>query len=216
MKTGVGVTGNDVSWNSKWADGQHSGHCAIVGDDQMWYSVQCSSEYNVYCLAEDKIIYHEVTLSWHNASQFCQDMGSSLATITKRSKGLSHSGWIGLYQQDGLNWDWIGDLPSDYRNWAPREPLTADCGSFNSVNEKLYSKKCSEKLRLICYSDNLVVVNKNKTWEEALRHCRNMKACTSSCTHHYDILSLPYLYEYSYVRDRIYRATTDEVGTGAG
>lgn len=70
--------------------------------------------------------------------------------------------------------------------------------------------------RFVCFSDNLVVVNENKTWEEALMHCSTMtKPCGDSnniCTYNYQLLNLQYLDEYSYVRSRMSTATTDEVG----
>ncbi|XP_071326301.1 secretory phospholipase A2 receptor-like [Trachinotus anak] len=216
VKTGEGVSGDDLSQSSNWADGQQSGHCAVVGDDLMWYSAQCSSRYNVYCSASDKITHHKVNLSWYNASQYCLEENNNLATIAEiNTDRLKHSGWIGLYQQADKNWDWIGDLSSNYRNWAPGEPLTADCGSYNVTTEKWYSKKCSQELQVVCSADNLVVVNENKTWEKALKHCREMNSgCAEPCMYYYDLLSLPDSSEYSYIRDRIYRATTDEVWVG--
>ncbi|XP_040900925.1 secretory phospholipase A2 receptor-like [Toxotes jaculatrix] len=216
--SGEGVSGDDLSQSSNWAEGQQSSHCAAVGSDLMWHSVQCSSEYHVYC-SDGKIVFHMVILSWYDASKYCEEIMSNLATITdNNSDTLNYSGWIGLYRQGGQNWSWVGDSSSDYRNWAPEEPLTADCGSFNPVTEKWYSNVCSKELRFVCNDDNLVVVNENKTWEEAVVHCRGMTSpCAGSsdtCMYRHDILSLPNLNDYSYVRDRIYRATTDEVWLG--
>ncbi|KAG7229451.1 hypothetical protein INR49_012850 [Caranx melampygus] len=185
-----------------------------MGDDHKWYSDQCSSEHEAICLAGNKMIYHTEKLSWHSASQICQDKEGSLATITENTEYV-HSGWIGLYQQADLQWDWIGDLKSNYRNWAPGEPLTADCGAMNSSTALWHTKKCSENLRFVCFSDNLVLVKENKTWEQALNYCRNF--CTyayGSCNQQYNLLSLPILSEHSYARQRIYNATTDEVWLG--
>lgn len=210
FSTGVGLSGLDWSESTNWAVGQHSGHCAVMGDDQKWYSDQCSSEHEAICLAGNNLIYHMERLSWHSASQVCQGIGGSLATITENTE-YSHSGWIGLYQQADLQWDWIGDLQTNYRNWAPGEPLTADCGAINSSTTLWHTKKCSENLQFVCFSDNLVLVKENKTWEQALKYCRAF--CPSgACDQRYDLLSLPSLSEHSYARQRIYHATTDEVG----
>lgn len=194
-----------------WAIGQPSDHCAVIGDDQKWYSDQCSSENEVICSTNERMTHYKEKLSWHSASKFCQDYGSSLATITEKTKYLG-SGWIGLYQQQsGLLWDWIGDKRSNYRNWAPGEPITADCASLNSIIQGWQPKKCSENLRFVCLSDNLVLVKTNKTWEEALDYCKSY--CPKQpCTKPYSLLSLPTLTEHSYARKRIYKATTDEVG----
>lgn len=52
------------------------------------------------------------------------------------------------------------------------------------------------------------------TWEDALRHCWEMETprvdSAGPREYGYNLLSLN-VSEYSYVRDRIYRATTDEV-----
>ncbi|KAI4810736.1 hypothetical protein KUCAC02_013668 [Chaenocephalus aceratus] len=83
---------------------------------------------------------------------------------------------IGLHRKAGETWSWIGDQQSDFRNWAQGEPFYADCGSFDPVNQKFHSKACSTELPFLCYDDNLVVVNENKTWEDALKHCRKMES----------------------------------------
>ncbi|KAK1894926.1 Macrophage mannose receptor 1 [Dissostichus eleginoides] len=143
---------------------------------------------------------------------------SYLATITMDNTGeLKSAGWIGLHRKAGETWSWIGGQQSDFRNWAQGEPRYADCGSFDPVNQKFHSKACSTELPFLCYDDNLVVVNENKTWEDALKHCRKMESpCEdepSPCNYKHDLLSLEVLVEYNYVRDRIYKATTDEVWT---
>ncbi|GLD74883.1 macrophage mannose receptor 1-like protein [Lates japonicus] len=211
IKTGEGVSGDDLSHSSDWADKHPKSHCAVIGDDQMWHSTHCSKRNYVYCSEGDHISYHKIDLTWYGASQYCQDMNGNLATITKTNTNyFESSGWIGLYRQAGHTWSWIGDLSSNYSDWAPGEPVTEDCGLFDPVTEEWYSKACSEELHPLCFKDKLVVVNENKTWEEALSYCRNM----TTSDFNYDILS-PHYSDYSYLRERIYsRATTDEVWIG--
>lgn len=216
-RTGEGISGDDVSQSINWADGQQSQRCAAVLDeDLMWHSHRCSSKNYFYCSSGGTIHYHKIALSWYTASQYCQEKKHDLATITQSNTGrFKKTGWIGLHHEDGDTWSWIGDLPSDYRNWAPTEPHNADCASFNADTETFYKNVCSKRLHHVCYDDNLVVVNENKTWEEALSHCMEMETpCVSTlkrCKYNYNLLSLDDLSDYSYVRDRIYRATTDEV-----
>ncbi|XP_041798306.1 macrophage mannose receptor 1-like [Chelmon rostratus] len=164
-------------------------------------------------------------MTWPEARLYCQenyiDMENSnnLATITQTNRAdLNQTGWIGLYREAGETWSWIGNLPSDYRNWAPGEPLNADCASFDPVTEAYHSKPCSKELPFLCYDDNLVVVKENKTWEEALKHCQTMeKPCSEPpmpCLYQYSLLSLEHFSNYDHIRDRIYKATTDEVWMG--
>lgn len=182
----------------------------------MWYSDECLRKHKFYCTVGDRIIHHEIDLSWSNASHYCRDNMSDLATVSEANTGyLNKSGWIALYRGVGETWSWIGHEPSSYRNWAPGQPDKTDCGLLKPAAVKWQSNVCSKKLNFVCFDDNLVVVNESKTWEDALRHCRSMQApCDDTsvpCVDRYDFLSLEDVSDYSYVRDRIYRATTDEV-----
>lgn len=182
----------------------------------MWHSDRCSGKYEFYCTVGDSIIHHKINLNWYSASHYCQNKVSDLATVSETNAGyFKKSGWIGLYREVGETWSWIGDGPSSYRNWAPREPVNTDCGFLKTATIKWYSSACSKKLNFVCFDDNLVVVNESKTWEDALQHCRAMETpCVKSsapCVDRYDFLSLEALSDYNYVRDRIHKATTDEV-----
>ncbi len=217
FRTGEGLSGDDVSQSSNWGNGQQSSQCAIVSDeDLLWYSDRCSGAHEFYCIMEDRIIHHGFNLSWYRASQYCQEYISDLATINKRNIGcFNKSGWIGLYREVGETWSWIGHGSSSYRNWAPGQPVNTDCGSFELASVEWQSHSCSKRLHFVCFDDNLVLVNESKTWEGALKHCRGMKTpCVDSlvpCEYRYNFMSLEDLSDYNYVRDRIYRATTDEV-----
>ncbi|XP_034468262.1 lymphocyte antigen 75-like [Hippoglossus hippoglossus] len=183
-------------------------------------------------------------MTWTEARQYCQRNHIDLVTwntvdrvwLSKRLVQIDvKEAWIGLHrdpEKDAV-WKWInvksgegvaGPDLSQSSDWADGSqsahcaPLTTDCGSFDPKTEKWYSKVCSQELEPVCYDDNLVVVNKNKTWEQALRHCKAMTTpCADSpesCVCTYKMLSLHNQRDYDYVRERIYRATTDEVWIG--
>lgn len=214
FRTGEGISGDDVSQSIEWAYGPQRRHCAVVSDKgSKWHSERCSSENNFYCSSGDTVQYHHIALSWYNASHYCQSNSNDLATITKANRDrFNKRGWIGLRRKASETWSWIGDLPSDYRNWAKTEPLNIDCACFNAATKKCQITACSTKLHPVCHDDNLVVVNENKTWEEALSYCLGMTTLFRNTSEpSYNLLSLN-LSDYNYVRDRIYRATTtDEV-----
>ena len=61
----------------------------------------------------------------------------------------------------------------------------------------------------------LVLVKENKTWEQALEHCRDMAVDSSlSDQHHdhrYDLVSLRSEEEHRHARDIVQEASTNEV-----
>ncbi|KAF7643116.1 hypothetical protein LDENG_00242840 [Lucifuga dentata] len=69
----------------------------------------------------------------------------------------------------------------------------------------------------MCYDETLVLVQENKTWEEALQHCRSLeavdssKAATEYQNHRYDLVSLLTQDDHDYAREKAQEATTDEV-----
>ncbi|XP_037641369.1 macrophage mannose receptor 1-like [Sebastes umbrosus] len=208
-----------VNPSKNCGDGEQNRHCALVSDDDLkWYSERCSNKHDFYCSVQNNIQHHNTTLTWDDASQYCRNNMSDLATVTSTNTDqLEDAGWIGLHQEADETWKWIGDWPSDYSNWAQGQPLSVDCGYFNSTNKKWSSKVCSEELEFFCYGGGLVVVNENKTWEDARSHCWMMVTPCElnwTCRYHHELLSLEQLSDYDYVRDKIYSATTDEVWTG--
>lgn len=139
----------------------------------------------------------------------------NLITVTESNAGsIKSSGWIGLEVRTGNKWSWSGGMKSDYRNWAAKEPALDNCVLYKEIRHAFHAKDCARKHAVVCQDDNLVLVEENKTWEGALNHCRHIdKPCErspNSCTYKYNLLSLQDS-DYQYVRDRIYRATTDEV-----
>lgn len=179
----------------------------------MWHSELCSNKKSFYCSLHDGIQYIEMARSWENASTFCQNFSGHLLNMRDiAAYNLSKTGWIGAYQSNYI-WSWVGNFTPALTKWAPNEPQSQNCVSFNVSNKKYLRTLCSKKLHPFCQHDNLFVVKENKTWEEALNHCLQLNACKdySPCHHTYNLLSLHEWSNYRYIRDRIYRATTTEV-----
>lgn len=188
--------------------------CTVLDDDQMWHTEMCQKHYPFYCSSGNIIQYSEEPLNWDNASNYCQSNNMNLITVTENNAGsIKSSGWIGL-ELAGNWWSWSGGMKSDYRNWAAKEPALNNCVLYKGVNKIFKAKDCARKSAAVCQDDNLVVVKENKTWEDALNHCREIdNPCDGSwkaCSYKYNLLNLQDS-DYQYVRDRIYRATTDEV-----
>lgn len=167
-------------------------------------------EYHFYCSVGTDIQYNTTKLSWHDARDYCRDSEGVLATVTDQNKNVfDKTGWIGLFRVGGETWQWETGEAVNYTAWGSKEPVTYDCGTFNVNSQKWQSYQCSEHAQFICFKDNLVVVKENKTWEEALEHCKSLNKKIN--TTQLKLLTIDTKSEYNYVRERIYGATTEEV-----
>ncbi|KAI3376868.1 hypothetical protein L3Q82_000120 [Scortum barcoo] len=152
--------------------------------------------------------------NWSEAQQYCRTKYRDLATIKDDSdmneavKSQDFPVWTGLHR-DWETWKWSTGV-SEYRDWASNEPgSNGDCVSILSVHKKMTTQNCSALFPFICISDNLVLVKENKTWEEALEHCRNLEPTHSV----YDLVSVEPV-DHEYMIQKIMEANTEKVWTG--
>lgn len=208
-------TGIQLSENDRRISVFSARRCTVLHDDLMWHTDACFKQHPFYCSSGNTMEYRETRLNWDNASDNCHSSNMTLITVTQNNtESIKSSGWIGLELTTGNRWSWSGGMTSDYRKWAAKEPVFENCVAYKNNRQSCLAKDCAKKYAAVCQDDNLVVVKENKTWEEALNHCRQTdNPCEGSkknCTYKYNLLSLRDS-DYQYVRDRIYRATTDEV-----
>ncbi|KAI3376870.1 hypothetical protein L3Q82_000122 [Scortum barcoo] len=151
--------------------------------------------------------------TWSEAQQYCRANYNDLATIRgdyemdKAVISQDFPVWTGLHR-DGETWKWSTGV-SEYRDWASNEPgSNGDCVSILSVHKKMATQNCSALFPFICISDNLVLVKENKTWEEALEHCRNLEPTHSV----YDLVSVEPV-DHEYMIQKIMEANTEKVGS---
>lgn len=116
----------------------------------------------------------------------------------------------------GGAWKWSYDS-SEYRNWASQESsATGDCVAISSRNKKMSAQNCEARFPFVCLSTNLVLVREEKTWEEALRHCRALGS--SACgSRDYDLVSVQPgdEREHVHVSAAVQEADTEEVGSAS-
>ncbi|XP_036004441.1 snaclec rhodocytin subunit alpha-like [Fundulus heteroclitus] len=108
-------------------------------------------------------------------------------------------------------WKWSrGDEEATYFNWEDEVPQENEDCVFKPTNTtKWRGRACNKSRVFMCYDELLVLMKKNKTWEEALEHCRTLKEMGS-----YDLATLITHDDHDYARERAQQATTDEVWTG--
>ncbi|CAL8404130.1 unnamed protein product [Boreogadus saida] len=116
-------------------------------------------------------------------------------------------------------WKTSSGKPTNYEDWAEGQPTAdGDCVGISNKDKKMTILDCGSKWPFYCFQDNLVLVKEDKTWEEALEHCRAMDMANPSLltsnNHRNDLISISGPLDQQIVWSTIGEATTNEVWTG--
>ncbi|XP_047428345.1 macrophage mannose receptor 1-like [Mugil cephalus] len=160
--------------------------------------------------------------TWNEAQNFCRTRHTDLVTIRNEEENQQlngRRGWIGLYREDDSSpWKWSrGDEKANYTFFDPSELDSKQNCAFKYPNyDTWWNGPCTVDHSFICYDETLVLVKENKTWEEALDHCRSLRGVDTSTNrdHRYDLVTLSSEFDHSFARSEAREATTDEVWTG--
>nr|XP_043886474.1 forkhead box protein R1 isoform X1 [Solea senegalensis] len=151
--------------------------------------------------------------TWEEAVDYCDHMPgyhnmpffTSSNDIDSAFRPQDFQVWTGLYRHGGT-WKWSKGF-SEYRNWSPSHPQNnGDCVSISSLGKQMSVQDCSSQCPFICSHDNLVLVKENKTWEEALEHCRALG--------NHDLISVQPGSDLDFIMRRVMEADTEKVWTG--
>uniref|UniRef100_A0A3Q1GS00 C-type lectin domain-containing protein n=1 Tax=Acanthochromis polyacanthus TaxID=80966 RepID=A0A3Q1GS00_9TELE len=203
---------DDTKWGHN--DSRNRGDCAHVSySHKMVYVSDCSTYYFFICQYQpSKYKFIAQSKTWYEAQEYCEDKYDDLAYMTdpiyRAVEEEDFPVWIGLHR-DGETFKWSKGL-SDYEKWAPGEPGDDNCVAISSISKNMNTRNCSDRFPFICIKDNLLLVKENKTWEEALDHCRGLTPSTHYTR--YDLVSVQLGEEYDYVMQKIMEADTEEVG----
>ncbi|KAI4886338.1 hypothetical protein NFI96_010912 [Prochilodus magdalenae] len=130
--------------------------------------------------------------TWTGAQSYCREKFTDLATIEDQQEmdavkaalnGAGGNFWIGLRQaeeQNIISWTWSDGRNFSYRYWGRGEPNndgSDNCGILLSDQGYRWNDLgCSYEDPFICYKAvPLILINQNKTWRDALKHCRDNK-----------------------------------------
>ncbi|KAK7176914.1 hypothetical protein R3I93_000988 [Phoxinus phoxinus] len=125
------------------------------------------------------------TDSWENAQRHCRARYDDLSTVRgKDLQKLSNNPlikdnyfWIGLERdgEDNNKWIWSEGGQATITFWNKGEPNNDNekCGAVDKNTYKLCDGDCSAHLGFYCMTAfELILVQKESTWEEALQYCR--------------------------------------------
>uniref|UniRef100_A0A3B5KFZ8 C-type lectin domain-containing protein n=1 Tax=Takifugu rubripes TaxID=31033 RepID=A0A3B5KFZ8_TAKRU len=143
-----------LRWEQSEPDNANSSeHCASISDIGSWRDRDCSVQMPFFC---DDGMIRMMLMGWSEALAHCRtlytDLSAVLLSTTNqiladelKDRHLQEA-WIGLYRD---SWKWVDSTTSSFRPWAPNEPD---------------NKNNAEG----------VLVNLEKSWSEALAHCRTL------------------------------------------
>ncbi|CAJ1062052.1 Transmembrane protein 147 [Xyrichtys novacula] len=178
------------------------------------------------------VVLRTIARPWSKAKLFCQTHHIDLAS---EDRVRANAEWVASYDTEEV---WIDDHEDtwDYQFWrrvtprqdgediesntspAQRNPDEQVCEFFDTNSKTVRSRECSQQHRFVCLGDNLVLVKKNKTWEDALQHCKDLE---TECDEHsnrlcklgFTLLTLQQS-DHDYVRKRMKHSDIEEVWTG--
>ncbi|XP_049328991.1 C-type mannose receptor 2-like [Astyanax mexicanus] len=171
--------------------------------------------------------YHFVNenKTWTEAQNYCRQTYTDLATINnmdemkKLNETLKGKGgdfvWIGLNRGDTGKWRWsqpdgnfytVGDKDQNWRRGEPNNLGGNEfCAAMNEQDGKWFDENCESKHTFICFNDELILIQENLSWREALRYCRE---------NHVDLVSVHSEEIQLWVKDVAQKASTDHVWLG--
>ncbi|XP_071345436.1 macrophage mannose receptor 1-like [Trachinotus anak] len=175
-----------------------------------------------------RYVYLQNQANWSEAQTYCRKHHTDLAIFNNLSEintqqALECSSsmcWIGLKRHANDVWRWPDGEEATFTHWDQNEPNN-DSGNENCVVTILkmwFDVSCEGDYKFLCYEDDLILVKENKTWEEAVNHCRTLGMEPSSnnadFSHRYDLPDIYIGGDNSFARRLILRAQTDKVWIG--
>uniref|UniRef100_A0A3Q2UJA8 Novel immune-type receptor 3, related 1-like n=1 Tax=Fundulus heteroclitus TaxID=8078 RepID=A0A3Q2UJA8_FUNHE len=137
-------------------------------------------------------IYVSRKLTWSEAREYCRKHHTDLLSINSQEEldkltesargGYSSSAsisssdriWTGLYKDVNDNWKWSDGGNVLFFLWVSLEETLHNQSCVMHSEKGLQAVSCGEQFPFYCFHSSLVLVKENKTWEEALEHCRSL------------------------------------------
>ncbi|KAA0721396.1 Collectin-11 Collectin-2 [Triplophysa tibetana] len=199
-------------------------NCAVMRNGT-WRQQGCNENMRFICYNDSSksFIIDTSNKIWREGQSFCRQYHTDLISVRNQTDNqLIHniindphtSVWIGLFRD---SWEWSDNTDSAFRNWRSGEPNNSgdyeDCtvvrmndqGQWNDAPCSVsYTFVFHEVVFIVC-SDELILIQKNLSWTEAVRYCRE---------NHVDLVSVDSEKIQRWVTAAVHEASTAEVWLG--
>ncbi|XP_056604160.1 C-type mannose receptor 2-like [Triplophysa dalaica] len=192
-------------------------NCTIMRNGK-WLQQDCNVKSQFICYNDNSKSYIIITSdkTWSEAQSFCRQYHTDLTSVRNQTDNqLIHniindphtSVWIGLFRD---SWEWSDNTDSAFRYWRAHEPNNAggseDCAdSIMTDNGEWFDTSCNLLMNFVCHEDELILIQKNLSWTEAVRYCRE---------NHVDLVSVDSREIQLWVKAAVHQASTAEVWLG--
>ncbi|KAF0045304.1 hypothetical protein F2P81_001833 [Scophthalmus maximus] len=205
-----------LNWKAGEPQNNFQNQCAAMDQHGKWFESDCRITRSFVChgVGESKgLVFVANTQSWRDAQNHCRSLSSDLVGIHSAKENeavlnvsVSQNVWIGLFKDP---WKWSDGSNSSFRNWKPIQPdynvdrdcvaaIFKDAGQWNDL-------KCSTRRNFVCHGGNLILIQQNRTWIEAMSYCRE---------HHHDLVHITTNNIQEQVAERAKNATSAHVWLG--
>uniref|UniRef100_A0A3B3ZXM2 C-type lectin domain-containing protein n=1 Tax=Periophthalmus magnuspinnatus TaxID=409849 RepID=A0A3B3ZXM2_9GOBI len=175
------LPGHTVAYTN-WREGNPQDNdqdaCVAVDENGKWFESDCKSKMSFVCDGGSHVFVAD-TKTWRDAQNHCRSLSTDLVSILSAEENavvsnMSQNIWIGLFKDP---WKWSDGSDSSFRYWSAFQPNYLEGQNCVTVIFKNSGKwndlKCPGKRAFICQGDNLVLVQQNLTWVEAITYCRS-------------------------------------------
>ncbi|XP_036927252.1 C-type mannose receptor 2-like [Acanthopagrus latus] len=211
-QAGVEYTEDTANWLSGKPNNVRHEYCVMMwASSKYWVDVSCTSKHRFICYdaenSSDKFYVSAYTKTWPEAQMFCRKYHTDLVSGTKQLEeristitGIPY--WIGLFRDP---WRWSDGRSSFFRPWSQtfpgNQPGNNKCAALHK-DGSWNTNDCNSAKPFFCYSDNVILIKENKTWEEAINHCRE---------NYNDLISITDAEQQRWVQERAKNASSSHV-----